>query len=73
MSHWPASKAGKVYKALLRIGLKEHHTVKGSSHQQLQRSGFQDFTWAFHDIDEIGGRKMLARIAKQTDLKPEDL
>jgi predicted RNA binding protein YcfA (HicA-like mRNA interferase family) len=50
----------------------EHHIVKGSSHQQLTRLGFADFTWAFHDSDEIGP-KMLARIAKQTGLSPEDL
>jgi predicted RNA binding protein YcfA (HicA-like mRNA interferase family) len=72
MSAWPSSKARKVYKALLRIGWAEHHIVKGSSHQQLQRPGFADFTWAFHDSDEIGP-KMLSRIAKQTGLRPEDL
>ncbi len=32
----------------------------------------RDFTWAFHDGEEIG-LHMLARIAKQTGLKPEDL
>jgi hypothetical protein len=31
-----------------------------------------DYTWAFHDSIEIGP-KMLARIAKHTGLKPEDL
>ena len=31
-----------------------------------------EFTWAFHDGDEMGP-KMLARIAKQTGLKPEDI
>jgi predicted RNA binding protein YcfA (HicA-like mRNA interferase family) len=72
MSIWPSSKARRVYKALLRIGWVEHHIVKGSSHQQLKRPGFADFTWAFNDSDEIGP-KMLARIAKQTGLKPEDL
>ncbi|WP_184218093.1 type II toxin-antitoxin system HicA family toxin [Granulicella aggregans] len=72
MSHWPSSKARKVYRALLRIGWVEDHVVKGSSHQQLRRPGFPEFTWAFHDTDEIGP-KMLARIAKQTGLKPEDL
>lgn len=72
MSYWPASKSKKVYKALLRIGWTEHHIVKGSSHQQLKRRGFPDFTWAFHDADEIGPR-MLARIAKHTGLTPHDL
>ena len=31
-----------------------------------------DYTWAFHDGVEIGP-KALARIAKQTGLRPEDL
>jgi predicted RNA binding protein YcfA (HicA-like mRNA interferase family) len=30
-----------------------------------------DYVFAFHDSDEVGPR-MLARIAKQTGLKPED-
>jgi hypothetical protein len=31
-----------------------------------------EYTWAFHDSVEIGP-KMLARIAKHTGLKPEDI
>ena len=38
----------------------------------LQREGFPDFVWAFHDRVEIGPR-MLARIAKRTGLSLEDL
>lgn len=72
MSQWPGCKARRVYRALLRIGWVEHHLIKGSSHQQLRRSGYADFTWAFHDSEEIGPR-MLARIAKKTGLTPEDL
>ena len=34
--------------------------------------GFSDFTFAFHDREEIGPR-MMARIAKRTGLQPEDL
>ena len=45
---------------------------KGSSHITLQRDGYADFVWAFHDRVEIGP-KMLARIAKHTGLKVEDL
>ena len=40
--------------------------------RQLIREGYARFTWAFHDGEELGP-KMLARIAKQTGLKPEDL
>jgi len=72
VSYWPSSKAKRVYRALLRIGWVEHHIVKGSSHRQLRRAGYADFTWAFHDSDEIGPR-MPARIAKQTGLTPQDL
>lgn len=72
MSQWPSSRARRVYKALLRLGWVEHHVIKGSSYQQLTRPGYADFTWAFHDSDEIGP-KMLARIAKKTGLTPQDL
>jgi predicted RNA binding protein YcfA (HicA-like mRNA interferase family) len=71
MSHWPSSKASRVYKALLRIGWAPK-PFKGSSHVTLQREGYSDFTWAFHDNGEIGP-KMLARIAKHTGLEPTDL
>jgi predicted RNA binding protein YcfA (HicA-like mRNA interferase family) len=45
---------------------------KGSSHRQLERTGWGEYTWAFPDDDEIGP-KMLSRIAKKTGLSPEDL
>jgi predicted RNA binding protein YcfA (HicA-like mRNA interferase family) len=45
---------------------------QASSHKTLERSGWQDYTFAFHDGDEIGP-KMLARIAKHTGLEPSDL
>ena len=71
MSYWPSLKAKKVYKALLSIGWKAKAQT-GSSHIQLERPGFADYTWAFHDSVEIGP-KMMARIAKHTGLKREDL
>jgi predicted RNA binding protein YcfA (HicA-like mRNA interferase family) len=42
------------------------------SHRVLSREGWPDFVFAFHDSEEIGPR-MLARIAKNTGLTPEDL
>jgi predicted RNA binding protein YcfA (HicA-like mRNA interferase family) len=60
-----------VLAALLRIGW----TVKrqsGTSHRILARPGWADFTFAFHDHEEIGPR-MLARIAKHTGLTPDEL
>ncbi|MGD1158416.1 MAG: type II toxin-antitoxin system HicA family toxin [Terriglobia bacterium] len=71
MSHWPSTKARKVLSALLRSGWSVK-AQKGSSHIQLAHPTKGEFTWAFHDSDEIGPR-MLARIAKHTGLKPEDL
>jgi predicted RNA binding protein YcfA (HicA-like mRNA interferase family) len=71
VSRWPATKARKVFQALLKIGYSIKAT-KGSSHVQLSHPARGEYTWAFHDSDEIGP-KMLARIAKHTGLKPEDL
>jgi len=70
MSRWPAAKAQRVLAALLRRGW----TVKrqAGSHRILQRAGWPDYVFPFHDGDEIGPR-MLARIAKVTGLTPEDL
>ncbi len=70
MSRWPAAKASRVLAALLRIGW----TVKrqSGSHRTLQRPGWADFVFAFHDGDEIGPR-MLARIAKHTGLTADDM
>jgi predicted RNA binding protein YcfA (HicA-like mRNA interferase family) len=44
----------------------------GGSHRILSRADWPDVVLAFHDSEEIGPR-MLARIAKKTGLKPEDL
>lgn len=70
MSNWPAVRAGAVLRALERIGW----TVKrqSGSHRILSRLGWPDYVFAFHDREEIGPR-MLARIAKLTGLRPEDL
>jgi predicted RNA binding protein YcfA (HicA-like mRNA interferase family) len=74
MSVWPSSQSKKVYRALQRIGWSEKKRIsKSGSHKQLEHPDYPyEFTWAFHDSEEIGP-KMLARIAKQTGLKPEDL
>ncbi|HTD83799.1 MAG TPA: type II toxin-antitoxin system HicA family toxin [Gemmatimonadaceae bacterium] len=69
--NWPAAKANQVFTALLRIGWSVKRET-GSSHRILQRNGWPDFVFAFHDREEIGPR-MLARIAKRTGLAPSDL
>ena len=71
MSQWPSTKARLVFAALLRIGWAVKRQ-SGTSHRVLCRPGWPDFTFAFHDRDEIGPR-MLSRIAKHTGLKPDDL
>jgi predicted RNA binding protein YcfA (HicA-like mRNA interferase family) len=70
VSQWPSTRASRVLAALLRIGW----TIKRQtgSHRVLARPGWADFVFAFHDAEEIGPR-MLARIAKRTGLRPEDL
>jgi predicted RNA binding protein YcfA (HicA-like mRNA interferase family) len=70
MSQWPSTRAKRVLAALTRIGW----TIKrqSGSHRTLSRPGWEDVVFAFHDNDQIGPR-MLARIAKRTGLKPDDL
>jgi len=38
----------------------------------MSKTGYPDFTFAFHNKEDIGP-KMLSRIAKYTDLTPNDL
>jgi predicted RNA binding protein YcfA (HicA-like mRNA interferase family) len=59
-----------VLAALLRIGWAIKR--EDGSHRTLARPGWPDVVFAFHDNEEIGPR-MLARIAKVTGLRPEDL
>ncbi len=70
MSQWRSVKARRLLAALLRIGWSIKRQT--GSHRVLQRSGWADVVFAFHDNEEIGPR-MLARIARVTGLKPEDL
>jgi predicted RNA binding protein YcfA (HicA-like mRNA interferase family) len=70
MSQWPAAKAKRVLAALQRVGWSVKR--QSGSHRTLSRPGWPDLVFAFHDQDEIGPR-MLARLAKLSGLKPEDL
>jgi predicted RNA binding protein YcfA (HicA-like mRNA interferase family) len=51
MSQWKATKAKLVLAALLRIGW----TIKRQtgSHKVLERPGWNNFVFAFHNKDEI--------------------
>ena len=71
MSEWPSSKASRVLAALLRVGWSIKRE-SGGSHRVLCRPGWEDVVFAFHERDEIGPH-MLARIAKRTGLRPDDL
>lgn len=70
MNAWPSTRARRVLTALMRIGwaIKRQR----GSHRVLTRAGWPDFVFAFHDNQEIGPR-MLARIAKRTGLRPDDI
>ena len=70
MGKWGAAKAARVLAALERLGWST--TRQSGSHRTLARPGWPNFTWAHHDGAEIGP-KMLARIAKQTGLTPDDM
>jgi predicted RNA binding protein YcfA (HicA-like mRNA interferase family) len=70
MSEWRSTRAKRVLASLLRIGWSIKR--QSGSHRILSRPGWPDVVFAFHDREELGPR-MLARIAKVTGLKPEDL
>jgi predicted RNA binding protein YcfA (HicA-like mRNA interferase family) len=70
VNQWSSTKARRVFAALIRIGWELKR--QSGSHRTMQRTGWPDFVFAFHDGEEIGPR-MLARIAKHTGLAPPDL
>lgn len=70
MSDWPSTRARKVLAALLRLGWEVKR--QSGSHRTLARHGRPDVVFAFHDNEEIGPH-MLARIARVTGLRPDDL
>jgi predicted RNA binding protein YcfA (HicA-like mRNA interferase family) len=70
MSTWPSTRARRVLAALMRIGWQIKR--QSGSHRTLARLGWPDVVFAFHDDEDLGP-KMLARLAKHTGLRPEDL
>ena len=70
MSIWPSAKAKQDLAALQRLGWQQKR--QSGSHRTLKRDGWPDVVFAFHDGEEIGPR-MLARLARTTGLRPEDL
>lgn len=70
MTEFASAKARRVLAALIRQGWNVKRQT--GSHKTLAKQGMPDVVFAFRDGDEIGP-KMLARIAKNTGLKPDDL
>lgn len=70
MSAWHATKARRVYAALLRLGWILKNRV--GSHRKLQRPGWANFTFCFHDGEEVGPAAP-AKMGKDAGLRPEDL
>ncbi|MGE0642629.1 MAG: type II toxin-antitoxin system HicA family toxin [Nitrospira sp.] len=62
--------ASRILSAPLRIGWQIKQTT--GSHHVLQRNGWPDVIFAFHDREEIGPR-MLVRLSKVKGLTPDDL
>jgi len=58
---WPSISAKRLLAALLKIGWSIKR--QSSSHKTLERSGYPDYVFSL----------MVARVAKHTGLKPEDL
>ena len=70
MSDWKSIKAKRLLVALEKLGWRVKRQT--GSHKVLERAGWADVVFAFHDNEEIDP-KMLARVAKVTGLKPQDL
>ena len=70
MSRWRAVKARQLLAALFRIGWVE--AWQRGSHRRLKREGWPNYTFAFHDNEEVGP-VLPAHIGKKTGLRPEDL
>jgi len=69
MSRWPSVKAKRFLAALVRIGW----TVAWQSgSRRLKRTGWPNYTFAFHDNEEVGPG-FFAQIARKTGLRPDDL
>lgn len=70
MSQWSSTRARRVLAALERIGWRVKRQT--GSHRVLERKGWPNYVFAFHDREEIGP-KMLSRISRKTGLRPEDM
>lgn len=67
---WRATKARQVLAALIRIGWRVKR--QAGSHRTLEKKGWPDCVFAFHERVEIGP-VILGKLGRRTGLKPEDL
>ena len=70
-SDWPSTKAKQALAALLRIGWRIKRQ-SGTSHRILERAGWPDMLFAYHDRVTLGPTAMKV-LAKKTGLTPSDL
>ena len=70
MSRWPAINSKRLLAALIKTGWSIKRQT--GSHKTLEKPGYPDYVYAFHDNVEVGP-KMLARVAKHTGLTSGDL
>ena len=70
MTSWPATRASRVFAALLKIGWSVKR--QSPSHRTLEHAGRPDFVFPFHSHQELATH-MLERIAAHTGLTPQDL
>jgi len=70
MGQWRTVKARALMRSLQSIGWEV--VRQRGSHRIMTRPGYSNYTFAFHDKEEVGP-KMLSRVSKYTGLQPEDL
>jgi len=70
-ANWPSTKSKQVLAALLRTGWAIKRQ-SGTSHRILERPGWADVLFAYHDKATLGP-VALRILAKKTGLTPEDL
>jgi predicted RNA binding protein YcfA (HicA-like mRNA interferase family) len=68
---WPSTKAKQVLAALLRSGWRIKRQ-SGTSHRILERPGWPDVLFAYHDRVTLGPAAMNV-LAKKTGLRRENL
>jgi predicted RNA binding protein YcfA (HicA-like mRNA interferase family) len=70
-ANWPSTKAKRVLASLLRIGWRIKRQ-SGTSHRILERMGWPDVLFAYHDRVTLGPTALKV-LSRKTGLKPQDL